>query len=473
MDDKNNGKILFVDDDASLRTVVSIALTRDGHTVDTAENGFKALDMFEGGGYDLVIQDVRMPGMSGLELLERLREKDTHTPIVIMTAFSNWEVAMDAMRLGAFDYIKKPFDTDELRQLVRRAIAYGRVGAGDAEEWARARMIGVSPVLKEIAGVIRRVARTDSTVLVEGESGTGKELVASLLHAQSHRREGPFIAVNCGGFSETLLESELFGHVRGAFTGAVADKRGLLELADGGTFFLDEIGETSLSTQVRLLRVLETKTFLPVGGETPRRTDVRFVAATNRDLADMSEAGTFRQDLYYRLNVIPVRVPPLRERKEDVPLLAGYFLSLYAERFNKKVTGFEPAAMDAMLAYEWPGNVRELQNAVQRAVSLSEGELVAFADIFPRWVGARGASAAPSPLPVEGGEAGGTACMPPLGEHFNLEDTLARIEAAYIDEALEKTGDNLTQAADVLGITFRSIRYKVKKLQPFMKKQEK
>ncbi len=460
---ESNGTILFVDDDASLRTVVSIALARDGHAVDTAESGGRALELFDPERHDLVIQDVRMPGMNGLELLGRLRERGAATPIVVMTAFSNWEVAVEAMRLGAFDYIKKPFDNDDLRALVRRAVAYGRVDAGHAEEWAKARMIGVSPVLKEIAGVVRRVARTDSTVLVEGESGTGKELVASLLHAQSHRREGPFIAVNCGGFSETLLESELFGHVRGAFTGAVADKRGLLELADGGTFFLDEIGETSLSTQVRLLRVLETKTFLPVGGETPRRTDVRFVAATNRDLAAMADAGTFRQDLYYRLNVIPVRVPPLRDRKEDVPLLAGYFLSLYAERFNKRLVGFEPEAMDAMLAYDWPGNVRELQNAVQRAVSLAERDVVAFADVFPRWVGARGApapAAAPTPLPQRA----------PLAEKFDLEETLARIEAEYIDEALAKTGDNLTQAAELLGITFRSIRYKVKKLQSYMKK---
>ncbi len=329
-------------------------------------------------------------------------------------------------------------------------------------------MIGASPVMKEIADIIRRAARTDSTVLIEGESGTGKELVASLLHAQSHRRDGPFIAVNCGGFSETLLESELFGHVRGAFTGAVADKRGLLELADGGTFFLDEIGDTSLSTQVRLLRVLETKTFLPVGGETPRRADLRFVAATNRNLGAMADAGSFRRDLYYRLNVIPVRVPPLRERREDVPLLAGHFLSLYAERFKKTLVSFEPAAMDAMLAYEWPGNVRELQNAVQRAVSLADRDVIAFEDVFPRWAGARGAAAEPiaaAPVPPPA-----PALAPPSGK-FDLEKTLARIEAAYIDGALEKTGDNLTHAAELLGISFRSIRYKVKKLKPFMKKR--
>lgn len=467
VDAETNGTILFVDDDASLRTVVSVALTRDGHAVDTAGSGEEALALFGGKEYDLVLQDVRMPGMDGLELLARIRALDASTPVIVMTAFSNWEVAMDAMRLGAFDYIKKPFDTDELRAAVRRAVAYRAVSSGHADEWARARMIGASPLLQEVAGVVRRVARTDSTVLVEGESGTGKELVAALLHAQSHRREGPFIAVNCGGFSETLLESELFGHVRGAFTGAVADKRGLMELADGGTFFLDEIGETSLSTQVRLLRALETRTFLPVGGETPRRADVRLVAATSRNLAEMTAAGTFRRDLYYRLNVIPVRLPPLRERREDIPLLAGYFLSLYAERFRKPVTRFDAAAMDAMLRYEWPGNVRELQNAVQRAVSLAEGEAVLFPDLFPRWAGGGAARASALPAAREG--EGLPAALPPRGEGFDLEETLARIEAAYLDEALGKTGDNMTRAAELLGISFRSIRYKVKKLRPFMK----
>ncbi|MCC8190540.1 MAG: sigma-54 dependent transcriptional regulator, partial [Planctomycetes bacterium] len=270
----SGGTILFVDDDASLRTVVSIALAKDGHTVATAASGEEALERSAAQTYDLVIQDVRMPGMNGLELLQRLTVLTPDVPVVVMTAYSTWDVAVEAMRLGAFDYIKKPFDNAELRVLARRAIFYGRT-ARAGNEANRVRMIGASAGIKEIQEVVRRVARNDSTVLVEGESGTGKELVAAMLHSQSHRRDGPYIAVNCGGFSETLLESELFGHVRGAFTGAVSDKKGLLELADGGTFFLDEIGETTLSTQVRLLRVLETKSFLPVGGEEPRSTDVR------------------------------------------------------------------------------------------------------------------------------------------------------------------------------------------------------
>ncbi len=483
MDQDQRGKILFVDDDASLRTVVPIALMRDGHEVATAANGEEALAKFAGGRFDLVIQDVRMPGMDGLTLLAHLKERSPDVPVVVMTAFSTWDVAVEAMRLGAFDYLKKPFDNDDLRQLARRAVGFGKQSGPD-DAPGRTRMIGSSPGVKAIQDIIRRVARNDSTVLVEGESGTGKELVAAMIHSQSHRKEGPFIAVNCGGFSETLLESELFGHVKGAFTGAVADKRGLLELADGGTFFLDEIGETTLSTQVRLLRVLETKTFTPVGGEKPRKTDVRFVAATNRDMLAMSKAGTFRQDLYYRLNVIPVRVPPLRERKDDIPMLAGYFLSLYAERFGKELAGFESGAMDALLAYDWPGNVRELQNAIQRAVSLVEKGRVGFSDIFPSWTpradsghfyiapAGRAASLTPEPAAAvemaAGADAGGRRPDLPVltPEGFDLEKVMSDIEADYIRQALAMTGNNMTHAADLLGLTFRSMRYKVKKTKP-------
>ena len=467
MSEEHLAKILFVDDDASLRTVVPFALKRDGYDIATASDGYEALDMFAKEKYDLVVQDVRMPGMDGLELLSRLKSENGDIPIIIMTAFSNWDVAVEAMRLGAFDYVKKPFDNDELRNIVKRALAFSAAG-DNVDSPEKIRFIGQSAAIKEIQEIIRRVSRTDSTVMVNGESGSGKELVAGLVHAQSPRKSGPFIAVNCGGFSETLLESELFGHVKGAFTGAVADKKGLLELADGGTFFLDELGETTLSTQVRLLRVLETRTFVPVGGEEAKKTDVRFVAATNRNLSEMVAAGTFREDLFYRLNVISIVVPPLRERKDDIPLLAGYFLSLYSERFGKNVTGFDDAATEAVLSYDWPGNVRELQNAIQRAVSLAEGELVSFMDLFPSWARiqhvepAKGLPAGSSTASSESGEMS----MPPLMDTgFDLEKVMDEIEARYLAAALEKTGHNLTQAAEMLGITFRSIRYKVKKLK--------
>ncbi|MCD7896941.1 MAG: sigma-54 dependent transcriptional regulator, partial [Planctomycetaceae bacterium] len=311
MNEPVQGRILFVDDDASLRTVVKVALSRDGYSVDVAANGDEALASFTAGTYDLVIQDIRMPGMGGLDLLTRLRERDETVPVVVMTAFSSWDVAVEAMRRGAFDYLKKPFDNDELRQIARRAILYRRNGLADNDGGSR--LIGNSPAMQAVRSVVEQVSGNDSTVCISGESGTGKELVAALLHSRSPRREGPFVAVNCGGFSETLLESELFGHVRGAFTGAVAEKRGLIGLADGGTFFLGEVGEMTLSTQVRLLRVLETRTYFPVGGEESRSSDVRFICATNRDLLEMVDSGLFRQDLYYRLNVIPIHVPPLRE----------------------------------------------------------------------------------------------------------------------------------------------------------------
>ena len=486
--------ILFVDDDPNLRTVVSIALSRDGHRVDAADSGDAALELFLSKSYDLVIQDVRMPGMNGLELLRRLVDSAPEVPVLVMTAFSSWNIAVEAMRLGAFDYIKKPFDNNDLRQLAKRAIAYAAAGGG-RHDTSMVRMIGTSGRMKDVQDVIRRVARTDSTVLIQGESGTGKELVAARIHAQSHRKDGPFVAVNCGGFSETLLESELFGHIKGAFTGAVSDKKGLLQLADGGTFFLDEVGETTLSTQVRLLRVLETKTFLPVGGETARQVDVRFVAATNRNLADMAQNGSFREDLYYRLNVIPIQVPPLRERRDDIPMLAGHFLSIYSGRFDKRITGFTPKAMDAILSYDWPGNVRELQNAVQRAISLAEGELVEFADIFPSW-SPKLASINAASSPPGGGEKAAAISWPPSSppamrsggdpepappaadlidmeiapaslesSGFDLESRMEDIERGYIREALAKSGNSITRAAEMLGISFRSMRYKIKKLK--------
>ncbi len=455
MNEPVQGRILFVDDDASLRTVVKVALSRDGHSVDVAANGDEALASFTAGTYDLVIQDIRMPGMGGLDLLTRLRERDETVPVVVMTAFSSWDVAVEAMRRGAFDYLKKPFDNDELRQIARRAILYRRNGLADNDGGSR--LIGNSPAMQAVRSVVEQVSGNDSTVCISGESGTGKELVAALLHSRSPRREGPFVAVNCGGFSETLLESELFGHVRGAFTGAVAEKRGLIGLADGGTFFLDEVGEMTLSTQVRLLRVLETRTYFPVGGEESRSSDVRFICATNRDLLEMVDSGLFRQDLYYRLNVIPIHVPPLRERKDDIPLLAGYFLCEYSRRLDKRLTGFDLAAMDAMLAYGWPGNVRELQNAVQRAAVLARSETIQFTDIFPNWTPHHSvATTSPVAVPAE------PLAIPP---GFDLDKHLTDTEAEYIRRALELTGNNLTQAADLLGISFRSIRYKVKKLK--------
>jgi two-component system response regulator PilR (NtrC family) len=457
-----NGKILFVDDEESMRALVQIALERDGHSVDTAADGQSALEMFDATKYDMVIHDLKMPGMDGIELLSRLRERDPSAPVVIITAFSTWDTAVEAMRLGAYDYLKKPFDNDDVRALVQRALQLKRSQTEAAADRAESapqdvHLIGSTPAVQEILALVRRVAPTSSTVVIEGESGTGKEMIARLLHLQSLRRQQPFISVNCGAFSETLLESEIFGHRKGAFTGAVSDKQGLLEIADGGTFFLDEVGEMSLPVQIKLLRVLETREFLPVGEVRPHKADVRFIAATNRDLSTMVRSGAFREDLYYRLNVIPVFLPPLRERRDDIPLLAGHFLAIYNHAFGRGLSGFSDAAMQALLRNPWAGNIRELQNTIQRAVTLCPGEIIQPEDI-----------AAPRSRNVDGEEppalvsiASGK--LPEKG--IDLEQKMAEIEAGFISEALKQTDGNLTKAAELLNISFRSIRYKVKKMK--------
>lgn len=459
------GKLLFVDDEGSMRDLMQIALEKDGHEVDTAPDGDSALALFRNRRYDMVIHDLKMPGMGGIELLRRLREENPAVPVVVLTAFSTWDTAVEAMRLGAYDYLKKPFDNDEVRALVQRALSLKEMRENPADTAqmrlvSELQLVGCSPAMQEIMAMVRRVACTDSTVVITGESGTGKEVVARMLHLQSHRRDRPFIGVNCGAFSETLLESEIFGHVRGAFTGAVSDKRGLLEIAEGGTFFLDEAGEMSPSAQVRLLRALETREYLPVGGAKARRADVRFIAATNRDLNAMVEEGAFREDLFYRLNVIPLRLPPLRERREDIPLLAGHFLAACSRACGRKMSGIDDAAVRRLMDYDWPGNVRELQNTIQRAVTLARADHLTAEDIVP----ARQSGAVRRPDET-GAEVAAAEELVALGENgLNLDETLSEIEARYIAAALEKTGGNLTRAAELLGISFRSMRYKVKKL---------
>ncbi len=481
---QTSGKILFVDDDQGLRRSLKIILEKSGHTVDTAADGPTGLKMFDENEYDLVIHDLKMPGMDGIQLLGELMKRETGIPVVVVTAYSTWNTAVEAMRLGAYGYLPKPFDNEDVRALVLRALQTRHLGVGSASSAAAdvltsLRMIGSTPKIQEILRLVRRVAATDSTVIIQGESGTGKELIARLVHLYSLRRESAFIGVNCGAISETLLESEIFGHVRGAFTSAVSDKQGLLDLSSGGTFFLDEVGEMSLQTQVAFLRVLETKTYMPVGGTTPKKADVRIVAATKRDLESMVENRTFREDLFYRLNVIPVHLPALRERVDDIPLLAGHFLSIYSNIVGRSMEGFTDEAMEMLMNWEWPGNIRELQNTIQRAVTLATGNKIEAADVQP----ARRISEPPStvsfsrvpamPHPAAPSQYGATASgiqptSAPAYEipdgRFNLELKLEEIEGEYIRSALQKTDGNLTRAAEMLGITFRSIRYKVKKL---------
>ena len=443
------GRVIVVDDEANIRRVLQVMLEADGHTVFTTDDGREVLKKIVEESWDVIIGDVQMPKMHGHELLRELQAVANPPLVLVITAYSTWHDAVEAMRLGAHDYIRKPFDNDHIRATVARAIWRRRLLARLAAEGGANRprpsdILGSSGGILEVLRFIQRAAPTDSTVLILGESGTGKELVARAVHYSSLRAQGPFIPVNCGGFTETLLESELFGHVRGSFTGAVADKKGLVEIADGGTFFLDEVAEMSPATQVKFLRVLENREFKPVGGVKTNSVDVRFITATNQDLERLVKEGRFREDLYYRLNVIPISIPPLRDRREDIPLLAGHFLALYSKRIGKAVDGIDKDAIEILFNYDWPGNVRELENIIERAVALSEGTKVTRDDLAGRVAGAESAALG--------------------GDGVDLEGRLEELERTYILRALKTTEWNLTRAAELLHIPFRSLRYRIKKL---------
>jgi len=455
------GRILIVDDETSMRTVLAAVLTSDGHEVRAIDDGHEALRLYGDRSWDLVIQDLRMPKMNGIDLLGKLKALDPAAVVIVMTAFGTWDTAVEAMRLGAYDYLKKPCDNEHLRAVVAKALERKRAGnattraKGGAAQEAEA-LIGNDPRMREIMDVIRRVAPTDSTVLIQGESGTGKELVASAIHAHSLRADGPFVDINCGAFAETLLDSELFGHVKGSFTGAIADKVGLIEAADQGTLFLDEVAELAPPTQVKLLRVLETRQFRAVGGVTDRRVDVRFIAATNRNLEELVARGAFREDLFFRLNVIPVTIPPLRERRGDIPQLSGYFLAKHSSRTGRNVTVIDEGAADWLKTYGWPGNVRELENTIERAVALARSDRLTIEDL------AACSSSRRAPQgPIAPAGPRGAATVPPTG--MNLEEHLAEVEKEYLRQALAATDGNMTEAAKLLGMTFRAIRYKVHK----------
>jgi two-component system response regulator PilR (NtrC family) len=441
---ETSGKILIVDDEESICETLAIMLKRAGYAVVTTTDSEAALSLLADERPDVILLDVRMPNVDGLQILKAIRDKSINVTPMIMTAFSAWDTAVEAMRLGAFDYIRKPFDRDDVKACIQRAMHFRRLSEtlrkrGDDSPFLYSVLVGNSQGVKELFEMIRRVAPTDATVLIQGESGTGKELVARAVHYGSARAEEPFITVNCGAFTETLLESELFGHVQGAFTGAVRDKKGLIEVADGGTFFLDEVSEMSPQLQVKILRVLEEREYKPVGGTQTRKSDVRFITATNRNLEALVKTGAFREDLFYRLNVICLDVPPLRERKEDIPLLAGHFIAKYAKAMNKGIKTVADDAMDALMNYEWPGNVRELENAIQRAVALSQSNKIVSDDLL------------------------GKVRMFVPAQGIDLEKKIEDIEKAYLTSALAMTNNNLTKAAALLGMNFRQLRYKLKK----------
>jgi two-component system response regulator PilR (NtrC family) len=444
------------DDERSMRELLAIVLKREGYEVMLADNGRTAVAALERAPVDLLITDIKMPDMTGIDVLRTAKALDPDLPAIMMTAFASQETAIEALRLGACDYLIKPFNVDELKLKVRDKLESRRLREenvllkrtlGTTHQFHN--MIGRSPAMVEVFHLIETIARTASTVLVTGESGTGKELVARAVHFHSLRRESPFVAVNCGALPETLLESELFGHMRGAFTGADTNKKGLVEVAEHGTIFLDEIGEMSQMMQVKLLRVLQERRFRRVGGLEEIDADIRVIAATNQDLAKLVAEGRFREDLYYRINVIPVKLPPLRERQDDVALLAEHFLAKYTQQMGKPITAISNEALVHLQRYEWPGNIRELENVIERAVALEPTPTI-LPESLPDHVRGLAPRKAPAsgPLPDEG---------------FDLEQHVRDIERDYLAEALKKAGGVQVKAAELLGMSFRSFRYYAKK----------
>jgi two-component system response regulator PilR (NtrC family) len=452
----NRFRILVADDERSIRELLAIVLRRDGYEVILAENGRTALNVLEQEPVDLLISDIKMPDMSGVEVLRAAKQVDQDILGIMITAFASTESAVEALRMGAYDYVSKPFDVDELKIIVRNALERRQLRQENLllkralqSSHQFSSIVGRSEAMLAVFKLIETVAPTNSTILVTGESGTGKELVARAIHFNSLRRDRPFVAVNCGALPEQLLESELFGHMRGSFTGASANKKGLVEVADRGTIFLDELGEMSSMMQVKLLRVLQERRFRRVGGTEEVEANIRVIAATNQDLARMVADGRFREYLYYRVNVIQVQLPPLRERQEDIALLAGHFLEKFREQMGKNVASISQEAMAYLERYDWPGNIRELENIIERAVALESSAAILPDSLPPQLRG----------LPAKNGQT--VTQLPDAG--FDLEAHVENVERDYIAQALKRAGGKQSKAAELLGMSFRSFRYYVKK----------
>lgn len=445
-------KILIIDDDAGLRKSLSLILTDAGYDVVQAEDGEQGLSTAMQQEPDLILCDVRMPKLDGLEFLEAYKEADGEALVLVMTAYGGLDLAMEAMKKGAYDYVPKPFGSDDVLLIVRKAVEREQlrqeVGRLRREVRADARfgeIVVGSPAMRKAMEVAQKVAPYDSPVLITGSSGTGKELVARMLHRESLRADKPFVPVNCGGVPEQLLESEFFGFVRGAFTGADRNKEGLFEVADGGTLFLDEVGELPGALQVKLLRSLQEGEVRRIGATETTKVDVRVISATNRDLEEAVEDGTFRKDLYYRLAVVPIHLPTLQARKEEIPELAQHLLERHSSRMGVRVEGIDPEAMEILLEYPWPGNIRELENVLERALVLTDGETVSVEDL-PEAV-----RRPPPDTPGIGVDA----------DDLSVKKHGARLEKHLIELALDRTGGNKTQAADLLELSPRALRYKI------------
>jgi nitrogen regulation protein NR(I) len=460
-------RVLVADDELNMRRVLEAMLRREGYDVITAANGVEAMGgMGTKGGVHTVITDLKMPGLDGMGLLKRLSAEYPDVPVVMITAHGSVESAVEAVKLGAFDYLEKPFEQEQIRQVVAKALNTYALARRDArpEEpsgHGRFRLVGQSPAIRTIYGVVEKVANTPSTVLISGESGTGKELIARALHENSSRHAGPFIKINCAAIPKTLMESELFGYDKGAFTGAVGAKPGRFELAHGGTLFLDEIGEIPIEMQVKLLRVLQESEFERVGGIKTIKVDVRLVTATNRDLLAEVGAGAFREDLFYRLNVVPIHIPPLRERREDIPLLADHFIAKFNDRLKKEIAAITPEAIERLVAYQWPGNIRELENLMERTVLFCEGPEIRVSDLPPEVAGAAPPQSASAPSHAPGEET-----LRPAPESLKeaVRAETERVERELIQRALDATGGNVTQAARKLKISRKSLQTKMKEL---------
>jgi two-component system response regulator PilR (NtrC family) len=450
--------ILIVDDEKSMREFLKILLVKEGYKVITAQDGDRALELIQKSPVDLVVSDIRMPGISGLELLARIKDHDEDVPVIMITAFASPNDAVQAMKSGAYDYISKPFNVDEIKSVIHSATKRNdsSVKSQQAEQLFP-HIIGKSKEMLKIFDMITRIAPTPANVLIYGESGTGKELVAQAIHQRSNVHGHPFVPITCSAIPEELMESELFGHVKGSFTGAISDKHGLFQEANNGTAFLDEIGELTPIIQTKLLRVLQEREVKPVGGTKHLSIQVRIIAATNRILEEEIQAGRFREDLFYRLAVVPIRVPSLRERKSDIPLLVEHFLKKYSTMLGKEIREISSYALEVLMGYDFPGNVRELENIIERGVALETSNI-----ILPENLSLTGSLQSRTNADI-----GSTAFVAAADEaelyERGLENVIADLEKRLIEHALEQSGNSKTKAAELLGVSFRSLRYKAKK----------
>jgi DNA-binding NtrC family response regulator len=447
-------KILIIDDEKSILELLSVIFKKEGYAVKTTPSSTKALDLIQKEEFDIILSDIKLPEKSGMEILKYVKENKPDIPIIMITAYGTIKQAVEALKMGALDYVVKPFNVEELKIIVSQGLEKRRLQEENIflkkelkERYSIENMIGKSKPMRELFNLIEKIADTESTILIQGESGTGKEIAARAIHTLSQRRDRAFVTINCGALPENLLESELFGHIRGAFTGAIADKKGMFEIAEKGTLLLDEVGEMSAWTQVKLLRALQEKKIRRVGGTREIPVDVRIIAATNQDLKRKIEQGSFREDLFYRLNVISMEIPSLSERKEDIPLLVSHFLKKYCKKMNRKMKRIAPEVYNVFESYRWPGNVREMENMIERIVAVEDRETITSSSLPDELLN-------PQRNKDQKFE---------MRSGFNLNETLDEIASGYVRQALQKTNGNLRESAVILGINYRSLRYLIEK----------